>query len=87
MFLVWIIAPLGHYLKYFGSDIPLSPPIKVFCMYILFNNFSIAEQTQSFASDTDYISIWDIKDTYKVKILSAKNINVPENHKVTRLSV
>ena len=49
------------------------------CMYM---SLYLAEQTQSFASGTNYISIWDIKDTYKVKVLSAKNINVPENHKV-----
>ena len=46
-----------------------------------------AQQTQAFACGGDYISIWDIKDTYKVKVLSAKNVNVPENQKVSTIIV
>ena len=31
---------------------------------------------------SDFLSIWDIHDTYKIKVLSAKNANTPENLKV-----
>ena len=30
-----------------------------------------------------FVSIWEAKDTYKLKVISAKNVNVAENHKVS----
>lgn len=31
---------------------------------------------------SDFVSIWDLQDTYQIKVLSAKNTNTPENFKV-----
>lgn len=31
---------------------------------------------------TQFIPIWEVKETYRVKVLSTKNVNVAENHKV-----
>ena len=32
---------------------------------------------------SDQFSVWDVKETYRVKVVSAKNTNVAENHRVT----
>ena len=32
---------------------------------------------------TEFIPIWEVKETYRVKVLSTKNVNVAENHKVS----
>ena len=32
---------------------------------------------------SDQFSVWNVKEMYRVKVVSAKNTNVAENHKVT----
>ncbi len=31
---------------------------------------------------TRFVSIWELQETYKIKVVSAKNANVAEGHKV-----
>lgn len=66
---IYYIYIQGHQLIYYST-------------YTYICTLSLAAQTQAFATGSDHLSIWDIKDTYKVKVLSAKNVNVPENQKV-----
>lgn len=35
------------------------------------------------AAGSDQFSVWNVKEMYRVKVVSAKNTNVAENHKVT----
>ena len=43
--------------------------------------FQMAQVKKTMTSNNT-VSIWDLKETYTIKILSAKNVNVAENQKV-----
>lgn len=49
--------------------------------------FSFGSGTHTHATSakdpSEFVSIWDLQDIYRIKVLSAKNANTPENLKVS----
>ena len=62
-------------LKLFNELVPAEKD--EFITPVFFHNL-----TKPLSSAHGTISTWDVNDTYRIKVLSAKNVNVPENQKV-----
>ena len=50
--------------------------------YVILMLYHLFSSTGSTTPANDSISIWEINETYRLKIISAKNVNVAENQKV-----
>ena len=66
------------------SHTPLCEIIHMFASEGVFQSwlFPVAGTLTRAPPGSDQFSVWDVKETYRVKVVSAKNTNVAENHRV-----
>jgi len=50
-------------------------------------SYGTLTRTTAGSDHSRFVSIWEVKETYRVKVVCAKNINVAENHKVHMTAV
>ena len=66
------------------SHTPLCEIIHMFASEGVFQSwlFPVAGTLTRAPPGSDQFSVWDVKETHHVKVVSAKNTNVAENHRV-----